>query len=155
MVNVCGLNHMTTYGTYLTPYIQAAKKDRSILKLLQKMRTVSYDGVPISVSDDDWCFENGIPMIVSIFYFASCWDGVILTLQNNNRTCTLPQKWVRLPPHFILCQLKTIAPLSRLCYVNRPRKSRAVSSPFTRHLMQVRSHYRHLYKGQPRFSSIA
>jgi hypothetical protein len=71
MVSVCGLNHMTTYGTYLAPYIQAAKKDPAILKLLQEMRTVSYDGVPISVADDDWCFENGIPMIVSTFYVAS------------------------------------------------------------------------------------
>ncbi|KAF9529512.1 hypothetical protein CPB83DRAFT_852255 [Crepidotus variabilis] len=63
MVNVCGLNHMTTYGTYLSPYIQAAKQDPSILKLLQEMRTVSYDGVPITVADDDWCLENDIPMI--------------------------------------------------------------------------------------------
>lgn len=67
MVNVCGLNHMTTYGTYLSPYIQAAKDDPAILKLLQDMRSVSYDGVPITVANDDWCFENGINMIVSTF----------------------------------------------------------------------------------------
>lgn len=155
MVNVCGLNHMTTYGTYLTPYIQAARKDRAILKLLQEMRTVSYDGVPISVADDDWCFENGIPMIVSIFYFASCWDGVILTLQNNNRTCTLPQKWVRFPPYYMFYQLRWATPLCRLCHVNRSRKSRTVSSAFTRHLMQVRSCHGRLCTGQTRFSPTA
>ncbi|KIL54704.1 hypothetical protein M378DRAFT_737401 [Amanita muscaria Koide BX008] len=47
MVNVCGLNHMTTYGTWLVPHIQAAKKDPIALKLLREMRTVSYGGVPI------------------------------------------------------------------------------------------------------------
>ncbi|KAF9529511.1 acetyl-CoA synthetase-like protein [Crepidotus variabilis] len=61
LVKVCGLNRFTTYGTFLAPYIQKAKKDPSILKLLQEMRTVSYYGVPISSDDDDWCFEKGIP----------------------------------------------------------------------------------------------
>lgn len=63
MVRVCGLNHLTTYGTYLTPYIQTARKDPALLKLLQEMRSVSYDGVPLTVADDDWCFENRISMI--------------------------------------------------------------------------------------------
>ncbi|KIL59801.1 hypothetical protein M378DRAFT_14552 [Amanita muscaria Koide BX008] len=63
MVNVCGLNHMTTYGTWLAPHIQAAKKDPVALKLLQEMRTVSYGGVPISIADDDWCFQNDIPLM--------------------------------------------------------------------------------------------
>ncbi|KIL56732.1 hypothetical protein M378DRAFT_88879 [Amanita muscaria Koide BX008] len=63
LVNVCGLNRMTTFGTWLAPHIQAAKKDPAALKLLQEMRTVSYGGVPISIADDDWCFQNGIPLM--------------------------------------------------------------------------------------------
>lgn len=69
MVNVCGLNRMTTYGTFLAAYIQDARKDPAVLKLLQDMRTVSYYGVPVSVDDDDWCFQQGIPATVSTFIF--------------------------------------------------------------------------------------
>lgn len=69
MVNLCGLNRMTTYGTWLAPQIQAAKKNPELLRLLQEMRTVSYGGVPISVADDDWCFQNGIPLMVGLFCF--------------------------------------------------------------------------------------
>ncbi|KAG5639778.1 hypothetical protein H0H81_000058 [Sphagnurus paluster] len=61
LVRVCGLNRFTTYGTFLAAYIQDARKDPAVLKLLQEMRTVSYYGVPISVDNDDWCFKNGIP----------------------------------------------------------------------------------------------
>ena len=68
MVHICGLNHLTAYGTYLTRYIQAARKDPAILKLLQEMRLVSYSGMSLSVADDDWCFQNHIPMIVSTFF---------------------------------------------------------------------------------------
>ncbi|KAF8174676.1 hypothetical protein K438DRAFT_1848794 [Mycena galopus ATCC 62051] len=63
MVNTCGLNHMGLYGTYLSPHIQAAKRDPAILKLLQGMRSISYGGVPVSIAEDDWCFQNGIPLI--------------------------------------------------------------------------------------------
>ncbi|KAJ7635339.1 hypothetical protein FB45DRAFT_1143545 [Roridomyces roridus] len=63
MVDVCGLNHMGLYGTYLSPYIQAAKRDPTVLKLLQGMRSISYGGVPVSIAEDDWCFENGISLI--------------------------------------------------------------------------------------------
>jgi len=63
VVNVCGLNRVTHYGTTLAPHIQAAKNDPAILKLLQGLRTLSYGGVPISIADDDWCFQNDIPIM--------------------------------------------------------------------------------------------
>jgi len=68
MVNVCGLNRLTHYGTYLSFNIEVARKDSKMLKLLQEMRIVSYDGVPISVEDDDWCFQKGIPLIVGQYH---------------------------------------------------------------------------------------
>ncbi|KAJ7817693.1 acetyl-CoA synthetase-like protein [Mycena olivaceomarginata] len=37
--------------------------DPAILKLLQGMRSISYGGVPVSIAEDDWCFQNGIPLI--------------------------------------------------------------------------------------------
>ncbi|KAJ6556429.1 acetyl-CoA synthetase-like protein [Mycena capillaripes] len=63
MVNTCGLNHLVLYGTFLSPHIQAAKRDPAILKLLHGMRSISYGGVPVSIAEDDWCFQNGIPLI--------------------------------------------------------------------------------------------
>ncbi|KAM6491339.1 hypothetical protein JOM56_013113 [Amanita muscaria] len=81
MVNACGLNRMTTFGTWLAPHIQAAKKDPAALKLLQEMRAVSYDGVPISIADGDWCFQNGIPLMVSGFCFAP----IVLTKKMQGR----------------------------------------------------------------------
>jgi hypothetical protein len=83
MVNTCGLNHMGLYGTYLSPHIQAAKRDPAILKLLQGMRSISYGGVPVSIAEDDWCFQNGIPLIVSVLFF-------VLVLSSSHvvdRTC--------------------------------------------------------------------
>jgi hypothetical protein len=71
LVNLCGLNHIITYGTHLASHIQFAKKDPAILKLLQGMKTILYSGVGISYADDDWCFQNGIPLIVSILYCTS------------------------------------------------------------------------------------
>ena len=76
MVNLCGLNRMTAFGTWLAPQIQAAKKNPELLRLLQEMRTVSYGGVPISVADDDWCFQNGIPLMVGLFLF--CFAPLLL-----------------------------------------------------------------------------
>ncbi|KAM6499520.1 hypothetical protein JOM56_005028 [Amanita muscaria] len=76
MVNVCGLNRMTTFGTWLAPHIQAAKKDPVVLKLLQVMRTVSYGGVPISIANDDWCFQNGIPL-TDMYATTEC--GLLMT----------------------------------------------------------------------------
>ena len=67
MVNVCGLNHIATFGTWLLPHVQAAKNDPMVLKLLQEMRTISYGGTTIPVADDEWCFQHGIPLIVSVF----------------------------------------------------------------------------------------
>lgn len=67
LVNVCGLNRFTTYGTFLAPYLLRAKTDPALLKLLQEMRTISYYGVPLSADDDDWCFGNGLPVTVSLF----------------------------------------------------------------------------------------
>ncbi|KAJ7675905.1 hypothetical protein DFH06DRAFT_671202 [Mycena polygramma] len=63
MINTEGLNHMGLYGTYLSPHIQAAKRDPVVLKALQGMRSISYGGVPVSFSEDDWCFENEITLI--------------------------------------------------------------------------------------------
>lgn len=69
--NLCGLNRITTYGTWISPHISAAKKDPTILKMLQEMRTISYTGVAISKADDDWCFQNGIPIVVRYFTLPS------------------------------------------------------------------------------------
>ena len=93
MVKLCGLNRMTTYGTWLAPQIQAAKKNPELLRLLQEMRTVSYGGVPISVADDDWCFQNGIPLMVGVF----C--SIVANLLNNSceRTCMRRRNAVCLP----------------------------------------------------------
>ena len=82
MVNLCGLNRMTTFGTRLAPQIQAAKKNPELLRLLQEMRTVSYGGVPISVADDDWCFQNGISLMVGLFLVLFC--SICSTIE---RTC--------------------------------------------------------------------
>ena len=66
MVKTCNVNHLTQFGTFLSLNIKAARADPIILKLLQDMKTVSYDGVPISPEDDSWCFKNHIPLVVSI-----------------------------------------------------------------------------------------
>jgi hypothetical protein len=66
MVKTCNVNHLTQFGTFLSLNIKAARGDPIILKLLQGMKTVSYDGVPISPEDDGWCFKNRIPLVVSI-----------------------------------------------------------------------------------------
>lgn len=69
MFNLAGLNRILTYGTWLGPHIQAAKEDPVMLKLLQGLRSVSYTGVALSKTDDDWCFQNGIPIAVSIYLY--------------------------------------------------------------------------------------
>lgn len=65
MVKICNLNHLTQFGTFLSLNIQAAKASPLIFEILRGMKTISYDGVPISYEDDDWCFENHIPLVVS------------------------------------------------------------------------------------------
>lgn len=73
LVNLCGLNHIIAYGTHLACHIQSARKDPAIMKLLRGMRSILYSGVGISYADDDWCFQNGIPLIVSTLCLALLW----------------------------------------------------------------------------------
>ncbi|CAE7059176.1 unnamed protein product [Rhizoctonia solani] len=88
LVNVGGLNRVTTYGTYLTPHLQVAKNDPEMLKLLQGMRTISFGGVPISNADDDWCFQNGVP-IIDMYATTEC--GLLMTSVGQSK----PARYIR------------------------------------------------------------
>lgn len=93
MVKTCNVNHLTQFGTFLSLNIKAARADPIILKLLQDMKTVSYDGVPISPEDDGWCFKNRIPLVVSISVPHRC----SLTHARFQRICTPTLNVVCLP----------------------------------------------------------
>ncbi|KAJ7624677.1 hypothetical protein FB45DRAFT_980034 [Roridomyces roridus] len=63
LVDICGLNRMAMFGTFLSPHIQAAMGDQATLELLKGMRSISYSGVHLPIVEDDWCFHNGIHLV--------------------------------------------------------------------------------------------
>ncbi|CAE6425911.1 unnamed protein product [Rhizoctonia solani] len=102
LVNAGGMNRVTTYGTYLAPHLQAAKKNPTMLKLLQGMRTISYGGVPISNADDDWCFQNGVP-IIDMYATTEC--GLLMTSLGPSK----PARYIR-PVPGLSCTFDPITP---------------------------------------------
>ncbi|KAJ7636631.1 hypothetical protein FB45DRAFT_989159 [Roridomyces roridus] len=75
LVDVCGLNRMAMVGTFFFPHIQAAKRDRATLQLLQRMRSISYGGVALPIVEDDWCFQNGVHL-VDVYAMTEC--GILM-----------------------------------------------------------------------------
>jgi len=75
MVKTCGVNHLNLFSTLLLIYMNAARKDPLILKMLQGMRTVGYGGLSLPPEAENWGYENHIPL-VNIYANTEC--GVMM-----------------------------------------------------------------------------
>ncbi|CAE6513284.1 unnamed protein product [Rhizoctonia solani] len=124
LVKVGGLNRVTTYGTYLAPHLQVAKRNPAMLKMLQGMRTISYGGVPISNADDDWCFQNGVPMM-DMYATTEC--GLLMISLGPSK----PARYIR-PVPGLSCIFDPITPTdpnAQLQLVDNPTSSLNPSNP--------------------------
>ncbi|KAJ7489329.1 hypothetical protein FB451DRAFT_1522932 [Mycena latifolia] len=62
MIEMCGLNRMAVYATYLSVYIKAAQKDPEVLRALQNFRQIVHAGVALNREDEEWAYANNLPI---------------------------------------------------------------------------------------------
>jgi acyl-coenzyme A synthetase/AMP-(fatty) acid ligase len=66
MIQSCGLNRMAVYATFLSTYIKAAQQDQKVLAALRSFRQIVHTGVALNREDEEWAYENHIPITVSV-----------------------------------------------------------------------------------------
>lgn len=65
LVDVCKLNTLALYATFLSELIHDAQKDPKVYEALKGMRQIAHTGVAINKDDEDWAYANGLNIIVS------------------------------------------------------------------------------------------
>jgi hypothetical protein len=64
MVQVAGVNRLVFYATFLGSHFEHARKDLKVLKVLQGCRQILHTGVPLDKENEEWAYNNGIPITV-------------------------------------------------------------------------------------------
>ncbi|RPD75387.1 acetyl-CoA synthetase-like protein [Lentinus tigrinus ALCF2SS1-7] len=65
MSRVCGLNHLVTFGTYLSALIRAARTDESVKGALQSLHQISYTGTSMHKEDEEWAHVHNLKVVTS------------------------------------------------------------------------------------------
>ena len=105
MIESCGLNRLSFYGTSVSLHIRAAQNDPNVLKVLQNLRSINYTGVAVPKGDEEWAHDNNIPCVVRHFRAAPLTQTeftfrVYMVPQRHvSYHCDTPLSYLTIPSH--------------------------------------------------------
>jgi hypothetical protein len=66
MIERCGLNQMIQFSSYFSKHLQRSRNDTILLSSLRKLRDVRCGGLVMPHEDEEWAYQNGIKIRVSV-----------------------------------------------------------------------------------------